>query len=207
MANYPNKKSNTRRPPGAVARRPSNKRFFMGIFLAFLGGYALACFYSPVALKTFFEPKPGVFQPTPTTAAAVLPKPKFEFYTLLTQEKGVAKPIPVVAAAVIPIQLPDKTKTPEIAKASKLSEPTSPTSKHTYMVQLASFQRQEDAEQMKAALILRGFDASIKSITQQGGVWHRVVMGPFVSRQTAEKIQASIAQSEHVSGIIRRMDA
>ncbi len=193
MANYSNKKTSkgsTRRPPGVAARRASKKSFLMAIGLAFLGGYVSAYFYSPEALKAFFQPKPPTFQPTVNTAA--LPTPKFEFYTLLTQEKAPVKPVkPILNALSAPILA---------------SDPAS-QAKHTYLLQLASFQRQEDAEQMKASLIMRGFDARIKTASQRSGVWHRVVLGPFVSRQKAEQVQAEIAQRERISSIIRRMDA
>ena len=201
MENYPNKRNNIKRTSGVKPRRASNKRFLMGMFLAFLGGYALACVYSPVALKTFFEPKALVTQPAINMNTAALPKPKFEFYTLLTQEKTIAK-IKPTPEKLVPNKLAHEQPVPE-----KIALIQDATSKYTYLVQLASFQRKEDAELMKANLIMRGFDARIKTASQQGSVWHRVVIGPFVSRQGAEKTQADIVKSEHISGIIRRMDA
>jgi cell division protein FtsN len=206
MANYPNKRNNIKRTPGVKPRRASNKRFFMGMFLAFLGGYALACFYSPVALKTFFKPKALVTQPAINMNTAALPKPKFEFYTLLTQEKVVSK-IKSAPEKLVPEKLSPEKLSYEQPGPEKIVFTPESTSKYIYLVQLASFQRKEDAELMKANLIMRGFDARIKTASQQGSVWHRVVMGPFVSRQGAEKTQADIVKSEHISGIIRRMDA
>jgi cell division protein FtsN len=200
MATYPKKKSGTSR-----TRRqpiPSKKPVWMGILLAFLSGYLLAWFYSPVALQSLFQIKQSKqLIAQPTANLAVLPKPKFEFYTLLTQEKA-ATPIQSKPAVTIPVPPMNQVLKSEAVIAAQI-----PASKYAYIVQLASFQRQEDAEQMKAALIMRGFDAQIKTTTQQGSVWHRVVMGPFVSQQTAQKIQADIAKSERISGIIRRMDA
>jgi cell division protein FtsN len=209
MANYPNKKSNIKRTPRAMPRRASNKRFLMGAMLAFLGGYVLACFYSPMAIKALFEPKALVTPPAmnaTTMNTVTLPKPKFEFYTLLTQEKTVAKIKPSPEKAV-PEKAAPQTPVSEKIVSETAVRTEAPGSKYTYLVQLASFQRQEDAEQLKANLIMRGFDARIKTASQSGGVWHRVVLGPFVSRQVAEKTQADIVKSEHISGIIRRMDA
>ena len=124
--------------------------------------------------------------------AAQLPKPKFEFYTLLTQEKTRQNPVTSAAPS------PKKIVAVEDEKAH---------AKRVYVLQLASFQRREDAEHMQALLIMRGFDVSIKTIKQEGAAWHRVMMGPFPSKLQAEKIQGAIVQSEQISGIVRRMDA
>ncbi|MCH9757346.1 MAG: SPOR domain-containing protein [Gammaproteobacteria bacterium] len=223
MANYQDKQHSRKQTRGVVTRRQSRQRFLMGIMVTFLGGYTLAWFYPPMVLTTWFQSYLGshkyLQQPVKT---AELPKPKFEFYTLLTQEKAPLKSkSPAVnepTATLEPVKIPEPIKAVEPTRAAesvkavdsvKNDVPAAPIqalSKYTYLLQLASFQRREDAEQMKASLIMRGLDASIKTATQQGGVWHRVVMGPFESRQTAEKIQANIAQSERISGIIRRVD-
>ena len=129
---------------------------------------------------------------------AALPKPKFEFYTLLTQEKveppkktpsEIAKTTPVVA-------------TPTVSASVNINQ-----QEIYYVLQLASFQRREDAEQMLAGLVMRGVEAKIKTITQQGGAWHRVVVGPFASKTQAEKAQGAIAHSERITGMIRRMES
>jgi cell division protein FtsN len=201
MANYPNRKNS----PRAVIRSQSRKRFLIGVILAFVGGYALAWFYQPAKFTTWVQShiegsKASQRLSDSSLKKAELPKPKFEFYTLLTQEKVSLKPKPSPVAA--PIQIPEPEKVAEV-----VGKKSATVSKYTYLLQLASFQRREDAEQMKASLIMRGFDASITAATQQGGVWHRVVIGPFTARLQAEKIQAEIVRSEHISGIIRRMDA
>lgn len=195
MANYPDRKK-------AVSSRhasPQSKTNVIGLIaLGFVIGYVFAWFYSPMLftnwLKTHFGKTPVVENSGVDLAA--LPKPKFEFYTLLSQEKIQPTkiiPPPVVAPTVAPYAA---TTTVAIDK-----------SKERYVLQLASFQRHEDAEQMLASLVIRGFEANIQTITQQGAAWHRVMMGPFVSRVQAEKAQSSVAQSEHISGIIRRMES
>ncbi|MDF1646432.1 MAG: SPOR domain-containing protein [Legionellaceae bacterium] len=218
MAHYPNTQKTNRRPSVAM-RRQSKKRFAIGIFFAFLAGYVLAWFYSPVVFTTAFQTflgggKTHAVNDLPAKTAS-LPKPKFEFYTLLTQEKAVTEKAPLkskppaVAAPMTPSHqaVQEAIKAPEPVKAVSAEPLTAAEpSKYIYLLQLASFQRQEDAEQMKASLIMRGFDVNIKTATQQGGVWHRVVIGPFGSRQKAEKTQADIARSERISGIIRRVD-
>ncbi|MCH9689667.1 MAG: SPOR domain-containing protein [Gammaproteobacteria bacterium] len=201
------KKSTNHRATETVVRRQSKKHFFIAVLMAFFGGYALALFYAPAASKvTWLHSHKGQSEaPFNTANTAALPKPNFEFYTLLTQEK---KPIKSKLLSIAPTPKARPVHQPESKKQEAPAMlAIDPTLKYTYLLQVASFQRKEDAEQMKASLIMRGFDANIKSANQPGGVWHRVVIGPFVSRQKAEKAQAKFVQIEHISGIIRRMDA
>jgi len=182
MTNYPDRKKAKKGCVGWLA-------------LSFVCGYMLAWFYSPELLTTWFQTH--VSQGSSVEASGVdvaeLPKPKFEFYTLLTQDK--TKPRDVT--------LPLVTTPPKAAVAPAVVEAENQTK--PYILQLASFQRREDAEHMLAGLVMRGFEANINTTTQQGAAWHRVVMGPFASRLQAEKVQGTIAKSEHISGIVRRI--
>lgn len=198
MANYPDRKT-------AVSARhapPQSKTNVVGLIaLGFVVGYVFSWFYSPMLITNWFQiylNKPSVVDDSDIDVAA-LPKPKFEFYTLLTQEK-------IQPPKITP---PPVVSTPRVAAATAAVATTVDADKlkQYYVLQLASFQRREDAEQMLAGLVIRGFEASIKTTTQQGSAWHRVVMGPFASRLQAEKAQGTIAQSEHISGIIRRMES
>ena len=196
-------------------------RLGLWVGLAFIAGYGLSFFYSPVLLKAFFSSKPQVLQPIlkpmNTENTVVLPKPKFVFYTLLTQEKASLTPavVPTATPTATPTNAPIDALESKAVIALDALEPKAviaPTPKpqlgpnHTYLLQLASFQRQEDAEQMKASLIMRGFDAQIKTVSQLGATWYRVVMGPFHSRQLAEKTQADMIKNQRLSGIVRRAD-
>jgi cell division protein FtsN len=201
MTTYPDK--NKQRPyvkQQVKQRRQSLKRFWLGVFVAFVGGYVLAYVYQPVLLTTWVQAYLGGHEVSPASSHGMKTsqrsKPKLEFYTLLTQEKATShQPKPLkVSPPLVPVQ----TAATEPVQASQL--------KHVYMLQLASFQRREDAEHMQASLIMRGLEATIKTVTQQGVAWHRVMMGPFVSQSEAEKTQGKIVHSEHISGIVRRMD-
>ncbi|MDF1684670.1 MAG: SPOR domain-containing protein [Legionellaceae bacterium] len=197
MANYPNRKK-------AVSSRrvlTQSKTYAAKlIVLGFVLGYIFSWFFSPVLVTNWFKTHFGQSSVVKNSDVdiAALPKPKFEFYTLLTQEKSQpSKQAPPPAAKTQPL-----VAAPVIAKTVEINKHQKP-----YVLQLASFQRREDAEQMLAGLVMRGFEANIKTITQQGAAWHRVVMGPFSSKIQAEKAQGAIAQSERISGIIRRMES
>lgn len=197
MANYSDIKKNvsTRR---ASSQSKSNATGL--IALGFLLGYAFSWMYSPTLLGNWLHMHLGKTSVANDSDAALatLPKPKFEFYTLLSQEKIQSPKITPVEHTLHSVAAPT-TMTTTVGITDK--------QKQQYVLQLASFQRHEDAEQMLAALVIRGFEANIKTITQQGVSWHRVVMGPFASRLQAEKVQGTIAQSERISGIIRRMES
>lgn len=199
MAQYA---SQRKRPAQPKKSAQSAKASVVGWLVAFFGGYTLAWFYSPQTLTTWLDAHLGGGQQTPPPVqakASELPKPKFEFYTLLTQEKAAPQQ-----------KAPLAMETPEAPKAtpSKATpKPVVSTSAYQYVLQLASFQRREDAEEMKASLIMRGLEVSIQSVNQAGNAWYRVEMGPFASRVQAEKTQDAVLKSERIMGMIRRMDA
>ena len=80
--------------------------------------------------------------------------------------------------------------------------------KETYMIQVAAVTRRQDAERLRASLTLKGYGVMIISPTQsQAKVnWFRVVIGPFHSRSDAEKAQLNVARTEHIQGMIRKVD-
>ena len=138
-------------------------------------------------------------EPQTLATQAKLPKPKFEFYTLLTQNEAIP-PVQSPKAAA-----PHPPASPPIAAKRPLAQQKK--AKANFVVQLASFHQKKDAEQMKAELILKGFSATIESINRQNRQWYRVVMGPFSDRIEAEKAQVAVARSEHTMGLVRKMAA
>lgn len=172
-----------------------------------------------------------------------IPKPKFEFYTLLANEKGVgaaqtasaaaraingARPNnPVVAhtaastvtqnltsrnlVAVVPgqpaLQNTDTAKAPTQGISAQQTAAAKPNqvaiSKQTYQIQVASFKARKEAEQMKGLLTLKGYEVYIVPIsTPAKGNWFRVVVGPYASRDLAQRVQTSLAQKERLRGMI-----
>ncbi|MDI1351388.1 MAG: SPOR domain-containing protein [bacterium] len=154
--------------------------------------------------------------------AQVAPKPKFEFYTLLANEKGVgatqAATSGVHPAATTPVQTASNTAVNSAATATralgkshvqpavpvkvaegnalKPNQASSPANKGSYLVQVASFKMRKDAEHMKGLLILKGFNVSIVPVSQARGNWFRVVIGPYPNRLSAQKAQMNLAKTE-----------
>lgn len=59
-----------------------------------------------------------------------------------------------------------------------------------YMIQAASFRSPDDADRMRAKLILSGLEAAIRQTTgSDGRPWYRVVLGPYESRSKMNRAQ------------------
>ena len=195
------------------------------VFVVFVAGYLSASLYDLASVTNWV----GAHVLANNSAALVipsgaqqaqLPKPKFEFYTLLANEQvaGAAPTAPALPVAASPVKvLPlHAPLAPVAAVALKSPAPVVvaekiPTlianNREVYTVQVGSFQKRQEAERMKAALVMKGFDVSIVTSTQQYINWYRVVIGPFSSRMQAQQAQVAFAKREHITGMIRKMDA
>ncbi|KTC86069.1 MULTISPECIES: SPOR domain-containing protein [Legionella] len=225
-----------RRP---IRQKSSAPKQLFWILASFLAGYLTATVFDFTSLSSWVNAnilaKRHEAKPQSQTQVAAkekepeLPKPKFEFYTLLAKggnapvvvpspkptasvlTKPVSQPAVAVgnAAAVVPNKQGTAPARSPATIAVTESKPIAPagSNKDNYQIQIASFKRKQDAEQMKAGLTLKGFDVSVVAVSQSQGTWFRVIVGPFGSRAAAEKAQLSLAQSERVKGMIRKMDA
>lgn len=63
-----------------------------------------------------------------------------------------------------------------------------------YRLQAGSFNTQQDADRMKASLILNGMDTQVKSADINGKTWFRVYVGPFENRSKMNKAQDKLAE-------------
>lgn len=215
-------KKNSRR------HRSSTPKQLLLLLVSFLFGYLSASIFDFTSLTNWVNAQvlaKSVIPAAPTRVAeeAQLPKPKFEFYTLLATEHSAAVPVstasptvPVTAHAppTTPVGEPVVKNAPipaapiksEVAVAGK-SSAWAVINKESYLVQVASFRSKQEAEHMRATLALKGFAANIVVVRQQQVSWYRVSIGPFSSKGQAEKAKLSVARSEHLMGMIRKMDA
>ena len=80
--------------------------------------------------------------------------PVFEFYTLLPKVKNTL----------------NETDTSIVSQKQITGN---------YFLQVAALHRQEDADALKAKLLLLGFDVTIKTQNIKGETWYRVNIGPY----------------------------
>ena len=89
-------------------------------------------------------------------------KPKFDFYTIL----------PELEVAIPEQELID----------TQSGTTSSPKIKHQYMLQAGSFKKFEEADKLKARLVLQGIEANIQKVKiNANDTWHRVRIGPLDS--------------------------
>lgn len=225
------------------------------IMVSFLSGYLSATIFDLTSLSgwmnSHFSSKSSrVIEQAKLQEA--LPKPKFEFYTILANDKDVhrdaqsavvskastaelpAAPTGIPggkeavshkAAAILadhpvskqnPVELAlpaphthvasNQPKQAVVAPVPEHKAPVAMAPHDTYLVQIAAYKTRQDAERLKANLVLKGYDVQIALVTQQNASIYRVVLGPFDSRDKASKAQLAIAQSERINGMIRRSD-
>ena len=156
----PARKTQAQRRSGEGQSRGKGLRLYVagvltGVFLSFIG-----------YLGTLPDPAVSATETgTPEQPEVVIQRPRFDFYTNLTQES-----IDEVQDQVEPAA--DVRKPPT---ATELPEP--------YLLQAGSFRQHDDAERRRAQLLLLGLEPIIEEISGSNGIWFRVYLGPFESRE------------------------
>jgi len=187
--------SNSKKPPvrrKAQAQRhtgesqPRGKSFrmfmtgmFTGVFLSFL-------FYL-YKLPALVEPGQEIAMAPEPEAAAVIPKPRFEFYTLLPkQTMGVEEEVETVEPA------------------ADVSKPPSPSAApQPYFLQAGSFRQKDDAERRRAEILLLGLEPKIEESTADNGHWFRVSLGPFESHDAMARARGLLA-SQNIEALLMK---
>lgn len=219
MATAKRKRASTSSSPRR--RRKSNnqggKKFTFYAVLLAIGAGAIV-FYNyyvtPLPLLSSHSQK-VVASKTPSKRAFV--EPDYQFYTLLPQGNGTQKTVaattPAATKAVVvvtPVAAPSATpvvaataasttpavKTPAPITAATPTVVTPPS--HHYALQLAAFRNYQDADELKAKLILQGYPTTISSATVNGTVWYRLSIGPYVTTADAKIVQAKLEQTHLV---------
>lgn len=106
-------------------------------------------------------------------------KTEYDFYELLKEQK-----------VEIPDDIDAYVSTPKDAELS-----------YSYLLQVGSFRTEQDAETMRADLMLMGLQGFHESVDVKGSTWYRVFAGPFDNRSTMNKAQDILA-SENISPLL-----
>jgi cell division protein FtsN len=217
--------------------RSSAPSQFLIITITFLLGYFTATVFDIETLSrwvnaqvlAYHEANKAPTKPKAQQAtSSPKPKPKFEFYTLLTNEKApnsekniqqgsgnsltsqtapaqtpVTPNVASSAALQTAIKTIDATSKANVSQQTETKQAAPAIGKGVYSVQVASFKARHDAEHMKGLLILKGFNVTVVPINHAiRGVWFRVVVGPYANRALAQKAQMDLAKNEHLHGMI-----
>lgn len=102
-------------------------------------------------------------------------KPRFEFYKVLTDKTD------ATADAS-----PKSAESPKAAESKSVSK----------YLQAGAFSNAADAENLKAALAMKGLEANVQTVNLPGkGEIHRVRVGPFQSEQEVTSARATLKQN------------
>ncbi|MGI1679174.1 MAG: SPOR domain-containing protein [Cellvibrionaceae bacterium] len=116
------------------------------------------------------------------TASDGAPAPDFVFYELLKENELIVETDPTVSQQA----------------ALKALERTE------YIIQAGSFRSHEDAERLRAKLILNNLPARIDTKTVGESTWHRIMVGPFKNRPMTAKARGTLASMNIDTMVIKR---
>ena len=73
-----------------------------------------------------------------------------------------------------------------------------------FQIQAASFRRVEDAEQLRAKLMLQALPAQTARVELASGAWHRVIVGPIESEPEAKRVMNLLREQKLAAMWIKR---
>lgn len=119
--------------------------------------------------------------------------PEYRFYTLLPNME-----------TDVPKREAEEADGQAAAPADQPALPR-PTDEGDFVIQVASFREQEEAEGLKARLALRGLHAEIQERNLDAkGIWYRVRLGPYTDRPAAEAVRDRLEKAGMEVLITRR---
>ena len=141
--------------------------------------------------------------PPPTQEAA---EPQLSFYRELERTKVMgekpAAPVKPAKEEELPGQAAQPTPKPE-----PLTSSAKPPDKGAYVVQVASFQKQDQAQEMAGRLIQAGLSAYVRQVKlPEVGVRYRVRIGPFPDHETAKAAAGRIRLQQQLAAYVTRED-
>lgn len=161
-------------------------------------GSVLGAFAMFLVYLTGITPQPSQLEASLTEVVANVktpeaedtPRPRFDFYQLLKESEVVVQSEP-----------PAKTRERDSAPAAR----PQPEEKIEYVLQVGSFKRPEDADRLRAQLILLNLDARVETVKLRNAeVWHRVLVGPFPNQASVTRARVTLANNEIESLLLKR---
>jgi len=100
--------------------------------------------------------------------------------------------------------LPASTESvpPSSASFAPAASPAAAAPSGEWSVQVASFTNSDDAERLRGRLQQLGYTSYVRNVTTADGVRWRVCAGPVVSRDAADRLRVSIADTLHIEGLL-----
>jgi len=120
---------------------------------------------------------------------------RFDFYNIL-EGKPPAAPVPAAPAAPGVAKPGSAAPAAGTAAVPAAVAEVKPAPVETFFLQVGSFQKAADADNLKAKLALTGLDASVQEVSiPEKGTMHRVRVGPFRDPDEMNRARGLLAQS------------
>lgn len=170
------RKANTRKPKEAAKKAPLWAWGLTGVcIITFAAFLSKLSQTSPQAQTTSDTNKSVELEKTPKGSSQV----RFDFYTILKEKEVEVNP--------------EVIESPAEAKNI------------VYWLQAGSFKNPDDANKVKAQLLLKNLPASVEETTNKDGqLWYRTMIGPFASRSRLAKARSILASVSIKSIVIKR---
>jgi cell division protein FtsN len=140
---------------------------------------------------------PGIPKPRQDTAKEErqeTPRPTFEFYTILPEMEVVIPDEEIVTPD------DDNPRT-----APKEAATTAPREHESYILQMGSFRKYQDADRLKAKLALIGIEAEIQKVSiNNRDTYHRVRSGPYGS-QSQLNAARRLARENNINSLVIKL--
>ena len=209
--------------PAVKSRAPQRKSgggTLLGVFVGLVIGVSIAfgvVWYlnkSPLPFQNKYEGAPKADKAVDganAKAPAALPgkpgdKPaerqRFDFYNILEGKPtaGPAAPTPAAPVAAAPAPAPAAPAAAPVADAK-------PSPVDIYFLQVGSFQKAADADNLKAKLALTGLYASVQEVNiPDKGTMHRVRVGPFRDTEEMNRARGLLTQSGVHGTVIKQKE-
>jgi cell division protein FtsN len=138
-----------------------------------LGAFIMFLMYLADLAPQTTSPAKNTSQITQSNKAN-MPKPRFDFYKMLKESK------------------------PTSTYSNNQSDNT-PTINKEYTLQAGSFRQKADADRLRAELLMLNLAAYMEiTKSKQGEIWHRVLVGPYLSRSKMAKAKSILASNNIV---------
>jgi cell division protein FtsN len=192
MADYKNRAQNKKK------KNQSSRSCLFHLF----GGIVIGAFVTGLAWLKLgpnisTNQVPGIPSPQSKPSQQEQPhatKPTFEFYTILPEME-----------VVIPDEEIVKPVDDTPAKPSKKTTTTPTQEQHSYILQMGSFRKHQDADRLKAKLALIGIEADIQKVSiNNRDTYHRVRSGPY---RTQSQMNAArlLAKENNINSLVIKL--
>lgn len=182
------------RGKGSAWHTPS---FLIGALVGLAGGLAMT--QAPSYLAEQVESLPAA---APLLASGETEELTFRFDDLLKNSEVPANPERYGPGA--PAESPAPASADAAAPDQAQPIRRQPLQPQAFHIQAASFRRPEDAEQLRARLMLQALPAAVARVEIDSGAWHRVTVGPIDSAEEAKRIMNLLREQDLSAMWIKR---